>query len=423
MMTKHPVTESRDIDVVVIGGGPSGLAAATVLKQRGVDRVVVIERESQAGGIPRHCGHPPFGMREFKRVYTGPVYAKKLVERALAAGVEIRTQTTVVEARSGGELLVTDNAGIGSINARRVIYATGVRETPCSARIISGKRPLGVFNTGALQSMVYLKHCKPFTRPVIVGTELVSFSAIQTCRHMGIQPVAMIEARARATARWPFSLFRHVARIPLFYNTRLVSIEGDKRVTGVIVESDNGQQREISCDGVLLTGQFTPESTLARCGHLAVDNGSGGPVVDQFGRCSDPAYFACGNLLRPVETAGWSWQEGHQTGQWVADDLQGNLPAAASEIRITIKNPVIKLAMPQRLSLPLNHNGMQHLQLRVNGAAKGMLTARCQGKVIWQKKINTLPERRILLAINNLVKTNNPAVIELDFKSSFQEGW
>ncbi len=408
---------SNKIDVIIIGGGPSGLSAGVELKRAGVARVVVLEREPQAGGIPRHCGHPPFGMREFKWIYTGPQYARKLVKTAVEAGVEIRTLTSVVEALPGGKLLVTSDNGVEKISAQRVIYATGVRETPRSARIISGSRPLGVLNTGALQSMVYLKHRRPFKRPVIVGTELVSFSAIQTCRHMGIRPVAMIEQAARVTARWPVGLFPMLMRVPLHLNTRLVSIKGDKRVEAVEVENASRERRVIECDGVLLTGQFTPEATLARCGHLEIDapsvggsiRGSGGPVVDQYGRCSDPAYFAAGNLLRPVETAGWSWNEGRQVGRWVADDLAGDLagdPLVTGEnIHITIADPIIKFAMPQKISLPYKpERGMKHVQLRFTDSVKGTLVAEDgQGKVMWQCSLNTHRERRVLVPVAGLV--------------------
>lgn len=308
------------IDVIIIGGGPSGLSAAVALKKAGVARVVVLEREADAGGIPRHCGHPPFGMWEFKRVYTGPQYARKLVATAIAAGVEIRTLTTVVEALPGGKLLVSSDAGVEELSARRVIYATGTRETPRSARLISGTRPLGVMNTGALQTMVYLKNRKPFKRPIIVGTELVSFSAIMTCRHMGIKPVAMIEENRRITTRLPANLFPPLMGVPLHKNTRLVAIHGDKKVTGVEVENAKGK-RTIECDGVLLTGKFTPEASLARCGHLEIDEATGGPVVDETGRSSDPTYFICGNVRPPLKTAGQSWREGRKLGLIVADDF------------------------------------------------------------------------------------------------------
>ena len=193
-------------NVAIIGGGPAGLSAAIELKKRGVSRVAVLDREPHAGGIPRHCGHLAFGMREFKRILTGPDYARRLVQAAQDAGAEIYTVVTVAEARPGGELLIITERGTGKISADRIIYATGVRETPRSARLISGNRPQGIMNTGALQSMVYLKNRKPFNCPVIIGTELVSFSAIMTCRHARIRPVAMIEEAPQVTARWPASL-------------------------------------------------------------------------------------------------------------------------------------------------------------------------------------------------------------------------
>jgi len=393
---------STPIEVLIIGAGPSGLAAATQLKARNIGRVVILEREPEAGGIPRHCGHPPFGMREFKRVYTGPQYAKHLVERALKSGVEIYCDMTVVEIKTGGHLLVTGNDGPMEISANRVIYATGVRETPRSARIIGGQRPIGVFNTGALQSMVFLKHRKPFLRPVIVGTELVSYSAIQTCRHLGIKPVAMLEASTRPTARWPFTMFSYLTRVPMHYSTSVNRIIGNKRVEGVEVIDGEGKTSTIECDGVLLTGLFTPEVTLGRCGHLKVDNGTGGPVVDQFGRCSDPIYFSCGNLLRPVETAGWSWNEGRQIGDFVADDLHGNLPAHNAMIDIVVKSDVLKYATPQRMVLSPSNNGLKHIQLRLTRSFKGTLKATCNGKTIFEKSINSHRERRILIPINKL---------------------
>ncbi|MCF6317207.1 MAG: NAD(P)/FAD-dependent oxidoreductase [Marinosulfonomonas sp.] len=408
---------STPIDVAIIGGGPAGLAAATVLKSAGVARVVVLERESETGGIPRHCGHPPFGMREFRRVLKGPAYARRLVERAVAVGVEVHCATTVIEARIGGALLLATPDGTPEIAARRVIYATGVREVPRAARLVGGMRVQGVVNTGALQSMVFLKQMRPFLRPVIVGTELVSFSAISTCRHAGIKPVAMIEAGKRATARWPTSVYPRLMGVALHLNTPLVGIFGDKTVAAIIVEDAAGVRREIVCDGVILSGQFTPESTLARMGHLAVDPATGGPAVDQFGRCSDPAYFATGNLLRPVETAGWSWNEGCQTGQRVADDLNGRLCEAVETVSINVAGPVIKYAMPQRLVVGQT-GGMGALQLRFNGDAKGQVVAVSGGKIVGRWPVNTRRERRVLLPIRAIDMGQVQAEITLKFVSA-----
>lgn len=402
------------IDVAIIGGGPSGLAAATTLKATGVARVVVLERESDAGGIPRHCGHPPFGAREFKRIYTGPAYARKLVQTALAAGVEIHCLTTVVQAREGGELLLALPEGQQVINARRVIYATGVRETPRSARLLGGMRLQGVVNTGALQSMAFLKHMRPFKRPVIVGTELVAISAVSTCAHAGIRPVAMVEPDPRPTARFPFTIYPRLKGVPLHLNTRPVAIHGDKTVSSLEVEDADGNRRHIDCDGVILSGMFTPESTLGRMGHLEVDPATGGPVVDQFGRCSDPVYFAAGNLLRPVETAGWCWNEGRRAGARVADDLKGALQKGTQTVSVSVEGPVLKYVMPQRLNLKVSR-GKDVLQLRLNDISKGKIIATSGGKVVGKWQVNSRKERRILLAISRLDQSAITGPVTLTF--------
>ncbi|HIO92624.1 MAG TPA: FAD-dependent oxidoreductase [Leucothrix mucor] len=405
------------INVLIIGAGPAGLSAATELKRRGIARVVMLEREDTAGGIPRHCGHPPFGFREFKRVLTGLKYAEKLVSTALKAGVEIQLSTTVVEAQADGKLLISSDAGVEEITAQRVIYATGVRETPRSARLVSGKRPLGIVNTGALQSMVYLHKRRPFKRPVIVGSELVSFSAIQTCRHAKIKPVAIIEASSSVIARWPTALFARLMGVPVYLQTKIIRIKGDKKVSAVIIENNNGEQQAIDCDGIIFSGSFMPEATLARSGHLLLDSGSGGPVVDQFGRCSDPVYFAAGNILRPVETAGWSWNEGRQIGGWVADDLEGVLTLTKCEINITSSDDLIKLYVPQRIALPYNSNeGMENLQLRFSKMTRGELTIVSDKEVIWRKKLKVYPERRVLIPIKVFIHKNQNHQIELKFR-------
>ena len=310
-------------DVAIIGAGPAGLAAATTLKKQGIEHVLVLDRESVAGGVPRHSGHPPFGIIEYARVMTGPTYAKRLVATAQRAGVDIALKTSVTRLGSDGVLTIATPEGTGELKAKRVLLATGVRETPRSTRLVSGDRILGISTTGALQSMVYLKNLIPFRNPVVVGTEIVSFSALLTCKKAGIKPVAMIEEQSSPTIAWPLHNATRLFGVPLFLNTQITNIIGKDRVEIVQVLDGKGNTHEIACDGVLFTGQFTPESTLARMSHLDLDYATGSPVIDQFGRCSDPAYYAAGNLLQPVNIAFNCWREGRRTAGWIAQDLKG----------------------------------------------------------------------------------------------------
>lgn len=390
------------MDVAIVGGGPAGIAAALSLRREGLGRVVILEREAVTGGVPRHCGHPPFGMREFGRVLTGPAYARRLSEAADAAGVDIRTRTTVTSLEPGGIIKGFTEHGPLEVRAGRVVLATGARETSRAGRLVSGERPVGVMTTGSLQHYIYVEHLRPFLRPVIVGTELVSFSAVLTCIKAGIRPVAVIEPGMRSTARRPLALFPRVLGIPVYYGTTIADIAGRPRVEAVALRRADGTVEELRCDGVLFTGRFTPESALVRASHLELDPGSGGPLIDQFGRCSDPAYFAAGNLLRPVETAGWSFREGSRIGKVVADDIADALPRRGDCIDIERRDD-IKLVVPQRICSAQQGGFSKHLQLRVPSAVSGWLTVRDGSSVIFRRHGQFLPERRILVPITPLL--------------------
>lgn len=309
-------------DVAIIGAGPAGLSAATTLKKEGIQKVIVIERETEGGGIPRHCGHPPFGILEYRRVLTGPLYARRNVKTALDSGVELMLKTSVLSLGKSGRLSLLSTDGPIELTAKRVIIATGTRETPRSARKVSGNRPLGICNTGALQAMVYLKNRIPFKHPIIVGSEIVSFSAVFTCIKAGIKPVAMVEQRAKANVMWPIKYVLKFVNIPLLLGCKVEKISGKDRVEKVSITCDNGEVQEIKCDGVLFTGEFVPESNLLRMSHLQIDSKTGLPKVDKSGQCSDPSYYVAGNILfSPVKVAGKCWKSGEMVAKSIIKDL------------------------------------------------------------------------------------------------------
>lgn len=386
-------------DVVIVGAGPAGLAAATELRRRGIGRVVVLDREGAAGGIPRHCGHYPFGMREFHRVLRGPDYAARLVARAAAAGVDIRTYTTVTALAPGGRLSLSTPQGLAELTGRAVLLATGVRETSRSGRLMGGEKPGGVLSTGALQGLVYLNGQKPFARPAIVGSELVAFSALLTCRHAGIRPVAMIEAGPRPVALAPAALLARAMGVPFLARTSVEAILGRDRVERLVLAGAGGR-REIEADGVIVSGVFRPEATLLAASHLAVDPASRGPEIDPYGRLSDPAFFAAGNVLRPVETAGWCWSEGVAAAGAIVAALDGRLPDRSSGLRIRLASDALKLAVPQVL-LPGGDGaaGGGQLQVRLAQPARGRLLLKRGEATIAAHRVDSRPERRILLRV------------------------
>jgi NADPH-dependent 2,4-dienoyl-CoA reductase/sulfur reductase-like enzyme len=382
-----------EADVVIVGAGPAGLSAAVALRRAGVARIVVLDRAPEAGGVPRFCGHSPYGLREFRRPMLGPAYARALAAAARAAGAEIRTGTTATALHAGPAVDVTSDRGTDRIAPRLVLLATGTRETTRAGRLIGGTKPGGVMTTGALQGLVYGEGLRPFRRPAVLGSELVAFSAILTCRHAGIRPVALVEEGARVTARFPAALLPRVTGIPLLLSTRVASVEGRDRVESVVVEGPDGARR-LDADGLIVTGRFRPEATLVQEGHLAIDPATGGPEIDEYGRTSDPAIFAAGNVLRPVETAGWCWEEGRRVGKAMAAALAGRLPAPAGS-RIALGGR-LRYAIPQRQAGGADA-AFDLVQMRAVGATRGRLSLRSDGHEIAGRSGTFLPERRLLL--------------------------
>jgi NADPH-dependent 2,4-dienoyl-CoA reductase/sulfur reductase-like enzyme len=408
--------------VAIIGGGPSGLALAGELARGGIDDVVLLEREVNAGGIPRHCGHSPFGMREFHRILSGSEYARRLAERTRQRGARLRTATTVTEIGTQRTLTLSTASGIESLNAEKIVICTGNRETPRAARLVSGSRPLGIVTTGALQSMVYLKHRLPFRRPLIVGSEMVSFSALLTCRHAGIKPVAMIDSRVRITARRGAGLLPRLFGTRLLLNTELQAIHGDERVDAVTIRDARGKLQSLECDGVIFSGNFVSESSLVRASHLELDAASGGPRVDQYGRCSDPDYFACGNMLHPVDTAGWCWAEGERTAVSVRAGLEGRLDSAQRRIEISCDNPAICYFTPLGIALPDQDCGTitaaahDSLQVRFNDNLSGRLALCDENGELSARNIRARRERRVLLPLPAYERLNRSQSLSLEFK-------
>ncbi len=324
-MSEAPTVRRESVDVAIVGGGPAGLAAAAHVRRAGVRRVVVLDREPELGGIPRHAKHQGFGVRDLHRVMSGPRYAARLAERAVQAGAELRTEAQVTGWCPDGSLEVTSPSGRSAVEARAVVLATGCRERPRSARLVPGSRPQGVMTTSMLQQLVYLRGERPGRRAVIVGAEHVSFSALLTLAHGGAQAVAMTTEQPEHQTLAAFRAGAAVRyRTPLLTRTAVGAIRGCRRVEAVeLTDLDTGKVRKVECDLIVFTADWIPDHELAVLAGIQLDPLTRGPAVDLGLRTTRPGVFAAGNLLHGAETADVAALDGRHVAATVTHYLRG----------------------------------------------------------------------------------------------------
>lgn len=317
--------------VLIIGAGPSGLRAAAELAPRVNGEVLVLERETAAGGIPRHSAHPGYGIRDMGKFIDGPKYARVLRDRAAAAGARILTNAMVTDWAGERAVYVTMPEGRVRVDADVVILATGARERPRPARLIPGDRGQGIYTTGHLQNIVHLKQGKVGKRAVIVGAELVSWSAAMSLQHVKCKTVLMTTEYPKADA---YRLFSGPGRIffktKVATRTRVTRIMGKPSVEGLEIENlDTGERKIVKCDTVILTGDWIPDNELARAAGIKIDQVSKAPIVDAALRTSKDGVFAIGNMLHPVDTADIAALDGAAVAEHVVGYLNGDRPKGA----------------------------------------------------------------------------------------------
>jgi thioredoxin reductase len=380
-------------DVLIIGAGPAGLAAALELKKLGVNNVLIVERESEAGGIPRMCGHTGFGLGDLHRVLTGPSYARKYRELAEKAGIKIHTSTTITGWEDKHQVSFTSPDGPGNIAAKSILLATGVRERPRTARLIPGTRPQGVFTTGSLQRFVYEHHLPVGKRAVIVGAEIVSLSAVLTLIHAGVRVLNMITELPHHQLYLPVFLPAKIlyadilARAPILTNKRVTNILGRQRVEGIeITDLHSGKTEIIECDTVVFTGDWIPENELARSGDVETGNPSLAPQVDHWFRTSQYGIFAAGNLLRGVETADWAALEGRRAARSIARFLE-KAEWPVNRIEVRVEAPLAWIC-PNVFTSDL---GVERFRYRSNEfRERAHLQVKQGGHVLYQKQFSHL---------------------------------
>jgi thioredoxin reductase len=335
---------------LIIGGGPAGLTAAANIAPRLRGEVLVVDREWTAGGIPRHSDHPGYGIRDLHRFMSGPAYAEHLVQQAERAGAKISTAAMVTHWSNRLTVQGTSPQGRFEVQPKAIIVATGARERPRTARRIPGTRPHGVYTTGQLQNLVHLHHRSVGKRALVVGGELVSWSAVMTLREAGCKTVLMVTRYPKAESYAAFNLFgRTVLRVPVATGAKVTRVLGSPRLEGLELEDlKTGERRIVDCDTVIFTGDWIPDHELIRAAGIDLDPGTLGPVVDAGLRTNRPGVFAVGNLVHPVDTADVAALDGQHVADQVVSYISDGRWADEVGARI-VADPPLRWVAPNLL--------------------------------------------------------------------------
>ena len=323
---------NMDVGVVIIGGGPAGMAAAIAAYEAGVQDVLILEREEALGGILRQCIHNGFGLHTFGEELTGPEYAYRYEKRVKELNIPYMLNTTVVELTPEREVVAMNSErGIFRIKAGAVVLAMGCRERPKGALGIAGSRPAGIYTAGTAQKFVNMKGYMPGREVVILGSGDIGLIMARRMTLEGASVKAVCEIM-------PYSggLARNIEQclndysIPLKLSHTVVEIHGTDRVTGVTIAKVDesrrpipGTEEYIHCDTLLLSCGLIPENELTQGADIAIDRVTGGAVVDAGRETSVAGVFACGNVLHVHDLVDFVSEEAVIAGRSAVDFVCG----------------------------------------------------------------------------------------------------
>lgn len=311
-------------DVIVIGGGPAGLASALAARTNGAERVLVIERDRELGGILNQCIHNGFGLHHFREELTGPEYAGKFIDEVEASDIEILLDTMVIEITEDKTVYATNaTEGYMVLHAKSLLLNMGCRERTRGAIAIPGDRPSGVFTAGVAQRYVNMEGYMPGKRVIILGSGDIGLIMARRMSLEGANVLACVELM-------PYSngLNRNIVQclhdydIPLYLSHTITDIQGKQRVDKVIVSKVDenmqpieGTQMEFDCDCVLLSVGLLPENELSRSAGIVMDPRTNGPIVYENMETSIPGIFASGNVVHVHDLVDFVSDESEKAGQ------------------------------------------------------------------------------------------------------------
>ncbi len=310
-------------DLVVVGGGPAGMAAAVAAREQGIENILVIERDHELGGILQQCIHNGFGLHQFKEELTGPEYAERYIDMLKEMGISCKLDTMVLSVSKDRAVTFVNTAdGLTTVQAKAVILGMGCRERTRGAINIPGSRPAGIFSAGTAQRFVNIEGYMVGRKVVVFGSGDIGLIMARRLVLEGAEVVAVIE-------RKPYSegLVRNYVQcvedygIPMLLQHTIVDIKGKNRVEGITIAKTDpkkepiaGTYRDLECDTILFSRGLIPENELSKGAGIVLDRSTGGPVVNEAMETSVEGIFACGNVVHVHDLVDWvsmeSWRAG-----------------------------------------------------------------------------------------------------------------
>lgn len=380
-------------DLVVIGGGPGGLAAAIEAKKNGIDNILVIERDKELGGILQQCIHNGFGLHEFKEELTGPEYAQRFIEKLLEMNIEYKLDTMVLDLTEDKKIhAINSKDGYMVIEAKAVILAMGCRERTRGAISIPGDRPSGVFTAGAAQRFINMEGYMVGKKVLILGSGDIGLIMARRLTLEGAEVQAVVELM-------PFSggLTRNIVQclddynIPLYLSHTVIDVVGKDRVEKVVIAKVDenrkpipGTEREYECDTLLLSVGLIPENDISRKTGLEIDRRTNGLIVNEMMETSASGIFACGNVVHVHDLVDFVSAEARKAGAAAAKYIKNEVKDG--EYKEIINGKGITYTVPQKFRAE-NIDKALEIFMRVNNIYKNV-------------KLEVKDEEKVLMSLN-----------------------
>ncbi|MBQ4527787.1 MAG: FAD-dependent oxidoreductase [Clostridia bacterium] len=413
----------RNVDLVIIGGGPAGMCAAVSAYNAGAKDILVIERDSDLGGILRQCIHNGFGLHRFKEELTGPEYAYKCETELKKFPIDVWCNTIVTDiSKDKIVTAMSSERGVEKIQAKAIILAMGCRERPRGALNIPGTRPAGIFSAGTAQKYVNMMGYMPGKNVVILGSGDIGLIMARRMTLEGAKVHAVCEVM-------PYSggLARNIEQclndfdIPLYLSHTVTDIHGSDRIEAVTVSQVDekmqpikGTEMYIECDTLLLSVGLIPENELSKSAGLTLDSITRGCRVDQNRQTEIEGVFACGNVLHVHDLADFVSEEGEVAGESAAKYILGKANTEKCNINVSTDGKV-RYSVPQKIT---DTTVDIKLYYRVSGVFDNvMVVAEADGEIIAkQKKAKVVPGEMqyIVIKKDTLKKDTKELKIRID---------